>query len=217
MTTHANERTYAGESLTDRQAKRRLKFLAAGHELFGTIGFRATTVRLLCKQAELTDRYFYESFNSIEDLLADVYQRHTTHIQGEVFAAIVQSLSAQSVEYTIEQGLNAFFSAAECPKTARIVWLEVLGISPRIDALYAQVFQNFSQMFVQWSHSFFPQIQLSAEERKILANGMVGAVSQTTTVWCLSGYQQRRETLVQSISPIFIGLVLYARAAKREE
>ncbi len=90
-------RTYGGESLADRQAKRRQKFMAAGHELFGTVGFRQTTVRLLCKQAELTDRYFYESFDSIEDLLAAVYQQAIEQLQRQVLAAVLAEQHAEQM------------------------------------------------------------------------------------------------------------------------
>ena len=67
-------RPYAGERPGERVLRRRQQFLDAGLELFGSIGYRATTVRILCKQAKLTDRYFYESFTSTEDLLLEVYR-----------------------------------------------------------------------------------------------------------------------------------------------
>ena len=201
-------RTYGGESLADRQAKRRQKFMAAGHELFGTVGFRQTTVRLLCKQAELTDRYFYESFDSIEDLLAAVYQQAIEQLQRQVLAAV---LAEQHAEQMIERGLDVFFEAAECPKTARIIWLEVLGVSPRIDQAYNSALRNFSQLFSQFTLSVYPNLKWSPEELQILAIGAIGAVSQATMAWLLSDYQASRQTMIKSIKPILLGLVLYVQ------
>src|ERR1700710_181396 len=74
----AGGRAYGGLALEDRVAARRARFIEAGIELFGTQGFRAATVRGICAAAGLTDRYFYESFASLEALLAEVY-RTLTH------------------------------------------------------------------------------------------------------------------------------------------
>ena len=75
-------RTYAGESLSERTARRRQQFLDAGLQVFGTTGYRTATVRQLCKQAGLTDRYFYESFASTEDLLVAVYEREFDELRS---------------------------------------------------------------------------------------------------------------------------------------
>ena len=53
-------------------AERRAAFLEAGFELIGTEGYRAATVRAVCKQAGYTDRYFYQLFGSTEGLLLAV-------------------------------------------------------------------------------------------------------------------------------------------------
>lgn len=208
ISSESTGRTYGGESLADRQAKRRQKFMDAGHELFGTVGFRQTTVRLLCKQAELTDRYFYESFGSIEDLLAAVYQQAIDQLQQQVLQAV---LAERQAEQMIERCLDAFFRVAECPQTARIVWLEVLGVSSRIDQAYNSALRNFSQLFSQLTLSIYPNLALTAEEIQILAIGAIGAVSQATMAWLLSDYQASRQTMIKSIKPILMGLVLYVQ------
>lgn len=202
-----SERIYGGESLADRQAKRRVKFLQAGHELFGTIGFRQTTVRILCKQAELTDRYFYESFSSIEQLLEAVYLQAIENIKTQVMLAIVGSPQSSS-EILIERALDAFFKAVECPKTARIIWLEVLGISQHIDVVYNNAIQGFAQLFRQLSLTMYPNIALDEDEISIIAVGMIGAVSEATKMWLISGYQFERATMVRSSALIFRGLIL---------
>src|ERR1700712_610595 len=66
-------RAYGGVAMEERVAARRARFVEAGFELFGTQGFRGSTVRGICAAAGLTDRYFYESFATLEALLAEVY------------------------------------------------------------------------------------------------------------------------------------------------
>src|ERR1700760_3307724 len=69
----ASARPYGGLAMAERVAARRARFVEAGVELFGTQGFRGATVRGVCAAAGLTDRYFYESFATLEALLAAVY------------------------------------------------------------------------------------------------------------------------------------------------
>ncbi|MFC3901960.1 transcriptional regulator, TetR family [Acinetobacter marinus] len=198
-------RTYAGESLEDRQAKRRSQFIEAAYELFGTIGFRQTTVRNLCKQAGLTDRYFYESFQSIEQLLAEVYQREIGLIETAVLNSISTNINQVSVKSLIEQTLAVFFAVAENTKTAKIVWFEVLGVSETIDQLYISTIQNFANLFAQISLNVYPDLKISKAEVTTIAIGVIGAISQTTSLWYLSNYQTDKQTLIRSMSYMIQG------------
>ncbi|MFD0533010.1 TetR/AcrR family transcriptional regulator [Actinomadura luteofluorescens] len=62
-------RPYRGVPADQRRARRRAALLAAGLELLGTQGWAATTVRKVCAEAGLNDRYFYESFPDRDALL----------------------------------------------------------------------------------------------------------------------------------------------------
>ena len=81
-------RTYGGRSADERHALQRRRFLDAGLELFGTIGFRATTVRALCREAGLTDRYFYKNFDHMEACLIAVYTEAIAALERKVVAAL---------------------------------------------------------------------------------------------------------------------------------
>jgi hypothetical protein len=69
------KRSFRGVSAEQRQAERQQKLLEAGLQCFGTHGFYKVTVREICAEAKLTERYFYESFKNTESLLVAVYQR----------------------------------------------------------------------------------------------------------------------------------------------
>jgi AcrR family transcriptional regulator len=85
----AGGRAYGGLGPAERVAARRERFIEAGTELFGDAGFRGATVRGVCAAAGLTDRYFYESFPSLEALLAEVYRTLT--------GAFAQRLTQESI------------------------------------------------------------------------------------------------------------------------
>ncbi|BBZ26757.1 TetR family transcriptional regulator [Mycolicibacterium madagascariense] len=60
-------------SLADRRAERRSLLLEAAFGLFGEGGEQAVSVRSVCREAGLNTRYFYESFETTDELLGAVY------------------------------------------------------------------------------------------------------------------------------------------------
>lgn len=206
-------RTYAGESLSERTARRRQQFLDAGLEVFGTTGYRTATVRQLCKQAELTDRYFYESFASTEDLLVAVYEREFDHLQQVVLAALAGEAAQHDPTAPIEVALNALFEMASEPRVARVCWLEVLGVSARVDKVYTRTFERFAALVVAFARQRFDTVDLDDAESRMLGIALIGAVSQPVTHWLLGGYREDRATMVAATSRVFRGVIDSLRTA----
>lgn len=200
-------RTYGGESAAERLSRQRQTFMDAGLELFGTVGYRATTVRTLCKQAGLTDRYFYKTFSDTEDLLAAVYTESLDQIQAEVVAAINTAANQQLALSQIDAGLEAFFSAFENSRMARVCWLEVLGVSPRIDALYTHRTQQFAELLLVLGRAIQPNWSIAEEETRITGIALVGAISQSALQWLLDDYRSPRAMLVSANARLIRGLI----------
>ena len=66
-------RRYGGVDSEERQRQRKARLIEAGLAVFGEQGYHASTVRDVCGKAQLTSRYFYESFDSMEALFKAVY------------------------------------------------------------------------------------------------------------------------------------------------
>src|SRR6202012_4032681 len=64
---------WSGVPLEDRQALRRDELIAAGVQLLGQESGPSVTVRAVCREAGLTERYFYESFADRDDFVRAVY------------------------------------------------------------------------------------------------------------------------------------------------
>ena len=199
-------RIYGGESAAERLARQRQQFMDAGLELFGTIGYRATTVRLLCKQSGLIDRYFYKNFTDTEALLAAVYQESMEQVQARVIAAVAAAPSANT-QAVVEAGLDAFFEAIENSRVARVCWLEVLGVSPTIDALYISRIQQFAKLLLNLAKALLPGWKVSEDEAEILGVALIGAISQSALHWLLNNYRTPRQTLVAATSKLVTGVV----------
>ncbi|GAB2443132.1 TetR/AcrR family transcriptional regulator [Nocardia tengchongensis] len=68
-------RIWGGTTLTERREARRTALLEAALDLIGESGAGAVTMRAVCRRATLTDRYFYESFASRDELLDVLYRQ----------------------------------------------------------------------------------------------------------------------------------------------
>ena len=200
-------RSYAGESAAQRLARQRRQFLDAGLELFGTVGYRATSVRALCKQARLIDRYFYKNFHDTEDLLAAVYSEFMDQVQAAAIKAIAESSAGNQPNDLIGAGLDAFFAAIENSRIARVGWLEVLGVSPRIDEMYTRRVQQFADLMLILAKGMLPRWPLADEEARVTGIAVVGAVSQSALHWLLEDYRTPRETLVSANGRLIRGLM----------
>lgn len=71
-TTGESPRIWGGTTLATRRAARREKLLEVGLDLLGTPG-STLSVRAACRTAQLTERYFYESFPDRDALVLAVY------------------------------------------------------------------------------------------------------------------------------------------------
>lgn len=174
--------------------------------LFGGVGYRKTTVRALCSEAALTDRYFYESFETTEDLLIAVYETLTRQLQDEIVRAIQNASPRAGIPRRIEIGLDAFFTQVEDPILARIVWLEVLGVSPRVDAVYNRATRGFADMFSTLARSVAPDIKVRSTLEPVIALGAVGALSEMAKDWLMTDYARPRAQLVKAGSLILQGV-----------
>src|SRR5262245_62037730 len=70
----ARKRQYGGHSAEERRLARRERLIEAAIRVYGKVGYRTATVKAVCEAAELTERYFYESFASSEALLIAAFE-----------------------------------------------------------------------------------------------------------------------------------------------
>jgi AcrR family transcriptional regulator len=194
----SGERRYGGKTASERRAQRRQLLLDAGLELFGTVGYAATTIEGLCARAGLNPRYFYEQFSGREQLLAAVYERHVQQVLAIVRAAI--DGAGEDRVKRLDAGLRAFVDATLHDELgARVNYFEMIGVSPELDALRRRVLGDYAQLIASESQGF-----LGADvDTRMAAAALVGATDGLITDW-LSGDRQRpRDAIVDTLLAIF--------------
>jgi AcrR family transcriptional regulator len=202
-----NQRPYGGESLAVRTGRRRQAFLDAALEIFGTVGYRKATVKSLCKQAQLADRYFYESFETTEDLLVAAYEDQVRELRAQMLAAFVSVPPSAPTLDAVEACLRAVFGGVKDVRVARLVWLEVAGVSPRVDKLYAGTLHEFASLLITLARSKQPQWDLPKETERVLGLTLVGGVSECIQQWLMDNYRGDVEALIEANLIVFEGVI----------
>ena len=80
-------RTYSGVKGDERVARRRTALMDAALEVLGGQPPQSVTVRGVCGAASLNPRYFYESFETVDALVAATYDRVIDEISHDALAA----------------------------------------------------------------------------------------------------------------------------------
>ena len=209
-------RSYGGLALEDRVAARRARFIEAGVELFGTQGFRGATVRGICAAAGLTDRYFYESFATLEDLLAEVYRTLThafaTRLTEESIRSEAWQGDAAAIERQTTAAYELWFDTVRDPRFARIVLVEVLGVSQAIDTLYEESARAMAELTIAPLAATQPALKLSKARRELLGRALVGSGLQVAKMWMTGGYKLARRDVVRTCVLVATGTLSALRA-----
>jgi AcrR family transcriptional regulator len=180
----ATTRQYGGHSADERRLARRELLIEAAIRVYGEVGYRNATVKAVCEAAELTERYFYESFESSEALLIAAFDT-VSHRLIDCLDRIRAEHRA-SADERCQAVLRTYFqSLKDDPVGARLFVLEISRVGPAVDEVGAALLREFGELL---SRTLAPNASASGKRAELLRAGVVGAVLEITKVWIRSGY-----------------------------
>lgn len=195
----ANGRRYRGASEAERQTERRQRFVEAGLTVFTERGYHSSTVRSICAEAGLTERYFYESFGNSEELLCAVYDHVGDVVRAELLAKL-QGTNAQKAELVHAVLMALLICLRDDPRLPKILFVEVLGVSPRVDLKYRESIESFAQLIVNIMGQLMDVSALRPPlQPAIVGVAIVGSVITVTSRWMLMGFQEPVEDIVANL------------------
>ena len=97
---------------------------------------------------------------------------------------------------------NFFRTVADDPRSARIVLLEVLGVSTEVDDLYRQTTGAFVDAVLAVADSAGTAHGLAGPNRRTLAVGLVGAVLMMTQQWLLAPESESLDDVIAAAHTI---------------
>lgn len=207
-------RNFRGMSLAERQAQRRVLLMDAALELYGRQGFFAVTVRDVCVEAGLTERYFYESFKNSEQLFEVVYNQQVEALEQQVKQAFLQV--PQSVDSWIDAILAAFLTALKNdPRMARIVFIDSTFMR-EVHGSALHAINRFDVLTQQALELVLPSLADQPTQLSLLASGLNGFVLQLMVRWVLNDYRDREEDLLQVCALVFKAMHAHLKPAPSE-
>ncbi|WP_312324374.1 TetR/AcrR family transcriptional regulator [Acinetobacter schindleri] len=204
--TMTKERQFKGLSMAERQQARREKLIEAGIQAYGTHGFFSVTIKDICTEAKLTERYFYESFKKSEHLFQTIFLKLIDELQQNVMQAMMQASS--DPKKMIEAGLTALLTTLrDNPRMARIIYIDAMLVQElHNQATIHETMGRFDRMIQAFVMLMMPNLSRSAQEISLVSTGLNGYVTQIAIRWVMSGFKQSMEEVLSSCSIVFLAL-----------
>lgn len=209
----SNGRRYRGESHETRAKDRKEKLLIAALDVIGTEGFKAATVRKVCGKAGLTERYYYEAFGNAHGMLQQVYEQQINRLAATLYSAI--TMVEQTPTAIAEAALTSLFGAMKKdPRMARVIYIEVVGVSEALDEVYRHGQRQFDDLLVKIARPLCPAENITDLDDQLIASALVGAVAQVSRDWVLADYDRSITVLVNNMMALIIGVITHLQTRK---
>jgi AcrR family transcriptional regulator len=199
-------RRYRGLSVEERRQQRRERLLEAGLELFGTEGYAGSSIRAVSAAASLNSRYFYESFTSREDLLYHVYQGAIAAIASAVVEATAK---ADTVEDQARVGLRAAWMVMTGDRRkARVIVLEVVGVSERLERLRRENRHAFADILVANAMAIAGDDITLRMDPVLTSRALIGAGMELLVDWIHGDVSATPEEIVEHLTKMYTAVAL---------
>ncbi|WP_433757134.1 TetR/AcrR family transcriptional regulator [Nocardia sp. CA-135398] len=197
------KRTYGGVSADERRAQRRTALLDAALEIIGTQGIAKLTVSGLCAQAGLNERYYYESFDSRDAVLAALIDRIAEELAGAIIGAL-QTAPADTrakAHAAISAGIHLL---TDDPRKAHVALVAGMA-TPELRARTNQTVRVFARIVAAEGIDFYgitdPNPDPTIDFR---ATYLVGGLVQTLTAWLQNSLPLTRDELINHTTDVFV-------------
>lgn len=159
----------------------------AALELFGTDGYRVTSIEKLCAAAAVSTRNFYEEFTGRETLLIAIYER-IMNIGYDAAIEAANNLSSDTVIERMDTGMAAFIEATFAdPRMARIAYVEILGVGPAVEERRLQWRQRAYAEFAELTSWMVEGRQAVDRDYTLTAMAYSGAFNELVYEWARNG------------------------------
>lgn len=186
-------------SLEERQETRRRRMLDAGIGLLGGPGADALGVRAVCRSTGITERYFYEAFGTRDGFAHAVYD-DIAHRTQEVLVRGVQDAYAASAADGVPVTAIAVAEAAVLAFVEFVIDRQDVGrillLAPYRESALAERGLGSMPAFFDVVAAALPG-DVDATTRRLVATGLVGALTTLFTEYIAGRLDITREELVE--------------------
>ncbi|MGB6208057.1 TetR/AcrR family transcriptional regulator [Mycobacterium sp.] len=180
MASGQRSRRWSGVPLEDRQALRRDELITAGVQLLGGESGPGVTVRAACRQAGLTERYFYESFTDRDEFVRAVYDDVCTRAMSAL-------MSATTPREAVEQFVALM---VDDPVRGR-----VLLLAPAVEPVLVRSGAEWMPSFIDLLQTKLTQIR-DPVRQTMIATSLIGGLTALFTAYLDGRLAATREQFI---------------------
>lgn len=189
-------RPYRGVSADERAAARRTALVEAALDLLGAADPRPVTMTAICERAGLTERYFYESFRSRDELLLALLDG----IAGEILDAVVGALDRTpgTPRERARASIAAFVQIlTDDPRKGRVAIIEAVGIAS-LRRRRRELLSGFEALVVERAHELYGDHALSAPDDQMASLFFVGGLAELVSGWLTGEFEATPDQIVEA-------------------
>lgn len=213
-------RRYGGVDAAERRRDRQRKLIDAGLAVFGERGYHLSTVRDICAQAGLTERYFYESFKTLGELFDAVYTELRTLVQQRVMESIIaRGLSNPDPMAMGEGSLRAWYAFLhEDPRRARIMLIDAVSVSDSGMRGAEAAINEFKTMLRTFVGMLYPDAERYGVDMDVIVSGLAGATIYIAKTWAQSGFKHSLDKVLMHNMLMYRSLdAIYRQAGDKQD
>lgn len=201
-------RPYGGVHAETRKLERRTRLLEAGLDLIGTRGYHQSTIRDVCAQSGLSERYFYESFKGMGGLFEAVYAELRAELQNRVMGAFMGPTALQADPMKLaEAAVTAWLSfLKEDVRRARIILIDAVTVNDASQRNANATIQDFAGIIRAFVEMLYPEAGKLGYDTAFMASILTGACVQAAKSWMWADFRQPVQEVARHLTVVFSSL-----------
>jgi AcrR family transcriptional regulator len=198
------ERSYGGKTASERVADRRIRLVAATIEVLSSSGEAHATMTAICAGAGLTERYFYESFSSLDDALLAALDNVCEEILD--LATRVVEETPGSPEVRVHAVMEAFVDlVSHSPARARVAVIHS-SANPRLRARRNELLSVFADFVAREAATLYGDQAWPAARARIHGLVYIAGFSELVASWLSGDVELTPAELVETAEGLFAAL-----------
>lgn len=197
-------RPYRGVSADERRAIRRAQLIDAALDVVGDGGLAGMTMTAVCARAGLTERYFYESFRDLEDLLGAIHDASVQRMDEEMFAAL--AAAPPDLLERCRAAAGAMIGVlTEDPRQARL-YAEAVGSASLADRRAQAVSAHAEVLAAQLRELRGLDRPEQQAPLRLATLVLIGGLAEAILGWLDGTVEMTREMLIEECARLAVGI-----------
>ncbi|WP_433521425.1 TetR/AcrR family transcriptional regulator [Nocardia pseudovaccinii] len=207
---------YGGRPASERHAERRVRLREAGLDLFGAgPGYRNSRLVDVCKRAGLSTRQFYEEYNTLEDLLADLHL-YVNDLVEQRFIDEIGRVEDLPIRERVARMVHIYIGAATADRRhTRILFVEIVGVSERLNQQRLERRSRWIELMVELYEEALRRGSSAPFDPRLTAAAFVGSVNGLMHDWTVGWVAATSDQVADELQRMLTGRLEYGHAEDR--